>query len=185
LRKFFETARTKDWYDNTLFVLTADHTGKPYTERFSNVLQNYRVPLVFFSPGDKKLKGRMEHIVQQIDIFPSVIDYLDIDEDFVAQGNSVFADNNGFAVNYLNNIYQLIQGEYLIQYDGVQIVGLYNYQVDHGLELNLLGAPSIKEDRLAEKLNSVIEDYHYRMEFNLWTLGDNKSAVYYTFNEKY
>jgi phosphoglycerol transferase MdoB-like AlkP superfamily enzyme len=185
LRKFFETAKTKDWYDNTLFVLTADHTGKPYTDEFSNVLQNYRVPLVFFAPGDDKLNGRKEHVAQQIDIFPSVIDYLGIDENIVAQGQSVFVNNKGFAVNYLNNIYQLIDGSYLLQYDGREPVALYKYTNDSALENNLLSGLDQVSQPMLERLNTVITDYHYRMEFNCWMPQDNIPPVFYTFNEKY
>jgi phosphoglycerol transferase MdoB-like AlkP superfamily enzyme len=91
LRMFFKEAKKHDWYENTLFVLTADHTGKPYTKEYSNVLQNYRIPLVFYSPDDSELKGKKTKIAQQIDIFPSVIDYLGIDDQIVAQGQfSIF-----------------------------------------------------------------------------------------------
>lgn len=185
LRMFFKEAQKHDWYDNTLFVLTADHTGKPYTEEFSNTLQNYRVPLVFYAPGDNKLKGRKIEIAQQIDIFPSVIDYLGIEKGIIAQGRSVFSGNTGFAVNYLNNVYQLIEGEYLLQYDGSEPVGLYNYQIDNELKFNLLNLVPLVTDQLIKQMDLIIEDYQYRMEFNLWTSPDNKAPVFYTFNEKY
>ena len=55
LRIFFEKAKKTDWYKNTLFIITADHTG-PNTKDQLKPMDAFRVPIIFYSP-DGKLKG--------------------------------------------------------------------------------------------------------------------------------
>ncbi|ALO16421.1 Lipoteichoic acid synthase 1 [Salinivirga cyanobacteriivorans] len=186
LRRFFQKAQKYDWYDNTLFVITADHTGKPYTEAFSNSLQNYRVPLLFYTPGITNLKGCDNRITQQIDILPSVLDFLGIEERLYPLGNSVFGGGESFAINYLNGIYQFVNKEYIIQYDGEKPVGLYNWTGDNSLNNNLVGDLPEKAGLLTDNTVHHIADYIYRMSADDWFIKtDNTSTEFYTFNENY
>lgn len=186
LRRFFHEARKHKWYDNTLFVVTADHTGKSYTEEFSNSLQNYRVPLLFYTPGKTDLRGFDKRITQQIDILPSVLDFLNIDAPFYPLGKSVFKAQEGFAINYLNGIYQYINNDYVVQYDGEKPIGLYNWKQDNRLDNNLLTRFPVKSTELADKASQHITDYIYRMSSDDWFLEkDNISTELYTFSEIY
>ncbi|MEJ0056396.1 MAG: LTA synthase family protein [Bacteroidota bacterium] len=91
LRKFFRTAASQSWYNNTLFVITADHCSLMTENNLDhNNLGFYAIPIVFFSPGDSSLQGSTRVISQQIDILPSVLDYLGYEKPFFAFGNSVF-----------------------------------------------------------------------------------------------
>ena len=50
LRRFFEYAKKQDWYNNTLFVITADHTNHSLEERYRTASGMMEVPVIFFSP---------------------------------------------------------------------------------------------------------------------------------------
>lgn len=80
LKNFFAIAEKQDWYKNTLFVITADHTFKIYRPEFNNELGHFRVPILFFHPqwNVAQLRQRIDThaVVQHIDILPSVIDFL-------------------------------------------------------------------------------------------------------------
>jgi phosphoglycerol transferase MdoB-like AlkP superfamily enzyme len=77
LRKFFESARQTPWYDNTLFVITADHTPADHSNNlFSTTLGLFRVPIIFYHPKGTLPTGRSYRVVQHADILPSVLDYL-------------------------------------------------------------------------------------------------------------
>ncbi|ALO15523.1 Lipoteichoic acid synthase 1 [Salinivirga cyanobacteriivorans] len=186
LRQFFREAQKQDWYDNTLFILTADHTGKSYTENYSNSLQNYRIPLLFYAPGDDSLAGKQTNVSQQIDILPSVMDYLNLEMEFIALGNSVFQQDEAFAVNYLNGVFQLINNHYLLQYDGHKPIGLYNWSMDSDLEYNLLHIEHAAVNRMTQKISTLIQDYDYRMLQDKWQVSTNNNLrTFYTFNEIY
>ncbi|MFN7189424.1 MAG: hypothetical protein ACK5VK_15040, partial [Cyclobacteriaceae bacterium] len=65
-------------------------------------------------------------IIQQIDIMPTVLGYLNYDEPYLAFGRNVFdPKTKPFAFNYLNNAYQLFEGPYLLLFDGARTTGLY------------------------------------------------------------
>jgi phosphoglycerol transferase MdoB-like AlkP superfamily enzyme len=169
LQRFFERASKSNWYKNTLFVLTADHTAQSYTPTFSNVHGNYRVPLVFFDPSNEKLKGIANHVVQHTDIFPSVINYLHIKDPIISYGSSVFDRDTGWAVSYLNNVYQLITDSLLIQYDGEELIGVYNLSNDLLLKRNLAVYYRDKEFRELDFMKAIMQDFRYRMINNRLT----------------
>ncbi|NRA63964.1 MAG: sulfatase-like hydrolase/transferase [Pseudobacteriovorax sp.] len=74
LKKFFEVARTKPWYKNTLFILTADHSSLSDNLAFQNDYGRYRVPLIFYHPTADLSSLDPGSIAQHIDIYPSLID---------------------------------------------------------------------------------------------------------------
>ena len=118
LSKFFSYASKQKWYRNTLFVITADHTALSEKQFYMNRQGLYSIPLIFFSPTDS-IKYKQTKTTQQIDILPSILSYLNYDKPYFAFGQSVFNDSvQGFAINYLNDTYQLIQDNIALIYDG-------------------------------------------------------------------
>lgn len=51
LRKFFETASKKPWFENTVFVITGDHTSHSDKEYFYSQSGHYEVPVLIYAPG--------------------------------------------------------------------------------------------------------------------------------------
>jgi phosphoglycerol transferase MdoB-like AlkP superfamily enzyme len=139
LKKFFAKAKTMPWYKNTLFIITADHaaTFAHYPE-YQTSAGNFSIPILFYAPGDSTLAGRdTSTLVQQIDIMPSVLSYLNYDKPYFAFGKNIFKKPPiNFAVNY-DGVYQWFNGPYILQFDGQKTVGLYNYQEDKLLKNNL------------------------------------------------
>ena len=126
LQQFFKTASTMPWYKNTLFVITADHAITPWHKEYATSANAFAIPLMFYAPG-KNLKSKREERVQQIDIFPTVLSYLNYDAPFNSAGNNLLDDNAPkFAVSIINQCYQMIQGNYLMLYDGQKCKSLYN-----------------------------------------------------------
>jgi phosphoglycerol transferase MdoB-like AlkP superfamily enzyme len=121
LKKFFETAETKPWFKNTIFILTADHTQKsePEHAEYMSVLGYYRVPLIFYIPGldMQKLGVAKDRITQQIDIMPSVMDLLGITlPERLLVGQSVFdLAKPGRAYNYTTASYWLLEPHNMVQ----------------------------------------------------------------------
>jgi phosphoglycerol transferase MdoB-like AlkP superfamily enzyme len=116
LRTFFDKAKNTDWYANTLFVITADHTQQHYEESYMNENGNYLVPLIFYNPNEK-ITADTQRVTQHADILPSVLDYLDIPlEKQNNMGQSVFLPTEGYALNQSNGNYRLIRKNYSIEY---------------------------------------------------------------------
>jgi phosphoglycerol transferase MdoB-like AlkP superfamily enzyme len=86
--KFIEDARRKPWFDDTLFVIVADHCAA-VAGKSRLPVGGYRIPLILYAP---KLvaPGVIERVASQIDIAPSLIDVLQVDGDDHFFGRSVF-----------------------------------------------------------------------------------------------
>ena len=154
-----------NWFSNTLFVITADHTSIGKDPYYLNRAGMYAIPLLFYKPGSG-MKGAMHRIVQQSDIMPSVLDYLNYDKPYIAFGNSVFNLSAGMAVNFLNGIYQIFTGEYMLQFDGEKSTGLFHIEKDRMLTQNLLlEKPEIRED-MENQVKAVIQSYNFRLIHN-------------------
>lgn len=139
LSTFFEEAKKSDWFENTVFVITADHTAGTKRGEYRNLQGIYRIPLAFYIPGDSLFKPEvLPRVTQQIDILPSVLDLVHYPDTFAAWGNSVFRSeqNEPFAINYYNAFYQWIDTEYLIAEDFKTVPRLYKYSEDNGLQYN-------------------------------------------------
>lgn len=164
LRRFFETASRQPWFDNTLFVITADHTNQTYLPEYKNDCGLFAVPIIFYHPGSEELRGVRPTIAQQIDIMPTVLGYLNYDRPFVGYGRDLLhtPDSAGYAVNYTNQIYQYFRGDYMLQFDGSQSRALYNFKRDRFLRENLLGRVP-EQASMEEELKAIIQQYIERM----------------------
>lgn len=122
LKKFFEEAEKQDWYKNTLFVITGDHTTVSDQKKYQDTLGPYRVPLLLFHPQIQWPKVNLERAAQHADILPTVLDVIDvIDEEknkLSDVGTSVFSnDDDAFVVNKPADGFWYLSGEHFIKLD--------------------------------------------------------------------
>ncbi|MEI6766825.1 MAG: LTA synthase family protein [Bacteroidota bacterium] len=169
LRRFFATASKMTWFDNTLFVITADHTSQAEHAYYKNNVGMYEVPLIFYM-HNSTLSGFDSTVVQQTDIVPSVLDYLHYDKPFVSFGESVFDSvSPHFSISYLNNIYQLIRGPYALEFNGDKPLSLYDYRRDPELKQNLIGQGKREEVDMLNFTKALLQSYSDRMISNKLT----------------
>jgi phosphoglycerol transferase MdoB-like AlkP superfamily enzyme len=162
VRHFFETVSKMSWYENTLFVICADHTNAVEKPEFGTEAGRYKIPIMFYIP-DGSLKERREGTIQQIDIMPTILGLLGYDRPYVAFGNDLTdtPDENTFAVGSNNGIFQLFKDGYLLQFDGEKTVALYSYDTDLMLQDNLIDKVDRQDDLLL--LKSFVQQYMDRM----------------------
>ena len=162
LRKFFDAAAKMPWFENTLFVITADHPFHSSYAEYNTSIGGFAVPIVFYSPkGD--LKGESNRPAQHIDILPTVLDYLNFDRPFVGFGKSLFDEETpDFAITYTNSVYQLIYKDNLLFSDGEKTIGIFSYETDPLLEKNILNEASEAEN-MEKFLKALIQQYNNRM----------------------
>lgn len=164
LKRFFEKMSQYDWFSNTLFVITADHTNQSDHDIYKTDVGVYSVPILFYQPGSE-LKGRLSLPVQQIDILPSIMSYLNYDKPYIAFGQDVFSTNveDKYVVNYNNQFYQLFDDNYFLQFDGEQTKAIYAYKEDVMLTNNLLNSfPEEKRKEMETHLKAMIQQYIVR-----------------------
>ncbi len=169
MRKFFQTASKQPWFENTLFVITADHCNASLSEEYLTSMGHFKAPIIFHKPGDKNFKGVHDVLAQQTDILPTVLSELGIKKDFVAFGRDVFdTTSTPFAVNHLSGYYQYYEGNYHLQFDveGDSTVALYDFVNDPLEENDLLNELPEKQKELEDKAKAYIQQYNNRMVGN-------------------
>ena len=168
IRRFFEKAKTQPWYKNTLFVITSDHTNLSDHAYYQTDLGGFCSPIIFFDPSGDMKPGMRNAIAQQIDIMPTILSYLGYDRPYVAFGCDLLTttDEDTWAVNYLNGIYQYVKGDWLLQFDGQKAKALYRFRTDLLLKNNLLTKePKIAAD-MERQVKAIIQSYMTRMVNN-------------------
>lgn len=164
LREFFREAAGSPWYDNTVFVITGDHTSVTDRDEYRTSYGLFEIPIMIYSPaGD--LKGWREGIAQQSDIMPTVLSYLGYDLPYVCFGCDLLStqDEDTYAINYLNGHFQFYKGDWCLQFDGEHVSGLYDFRHDRLQERNLAAERPDIIDAMLPQLKAIIQQYMSRM----------------------
>ena len=160
--KFFETARRQKWFENTIFVLTSDHTNMSDHKEYQTDLGGFCSPIIIYDP--QKPEGEIQDkIAQQIDIMPTVLGLLGYQKPYLAFGIDVLNTpaEDTWAVNYLNGTYQYVKQGYVLQFDGQQSKALYALS-DSLMQRNLLGKVP-QQPQMERELKAIIQQYMDRM----------------------
>lgn len=172
LRRFFDTARRQPWYANTIFILSADHASSKRThDVYKNELGGFRIPLVIFDPSGAIEPGLRPGIAQQIDIMPTMLNYLGVKKPYVAFGKDLFNTpaEDTWAFNW-DHLPQYIKGDYLLQMtDSGDVSALFNYRKDPLLKNNLAGTGLPQEKEMLRSARAVIQTYMKLMNSNTAT----------------
>lgn len=178
LKEFFETAKTMPWYDNTLFVITADH-GPRWNERhmpfYKNMAGKNAIPLLYFSPGDS-LRGIYEKTSQQADILPSVLHLLNYNGRLFSFGRNIFESHKeAFALaNKGNKGYLLIKDGYLAELENDTLKSLYHIGSDSMLKKNLVGSHLADSLKMKKFASEIIQTYEWCLVNNAMTVNNFK-----------
>lgn len=164
LRVFFNEAQKYDWFNNTLFIITADHSPPSKNNRYNNRYGMYQIPLAFYHPNDKRFKGQSDEVAQQTDIMPTILDLLDYKRSFFAFGNSLFREGKRFAISYINEIYGLVKDEHMLLYSkDDEPIQLTNYKKDPYFLDNAMSNESQKTEKLQHFIEAIIQQYNHAL----------------------
>lgn len=162
-KKFFEEAKKQPWFNNTIFIITADHGNQSHYQEYQNVINRTAAPILIYKP-DGSLKGVDKELAQQIDIYPTILDMVGYEKPFRSWGRSLLGDKKikPFTVNFNGNLYQFQRGKYICTFDGKNIVGYYDIN-DKTLEKNLISKPTQEMLATGEACKAFIQDYFDRI----------------------
>ena len=175
LKQFFSSAKKMSWYKNTLFIIVADHPAQSVIPSnnedideqgdvinnysmsyYKNTSGRYAIPMILFCPGDTLLKNNCSFTVQQTDLMPTILDYLNYDKPFVAFGSSILRDSSEkIAVQFVNGLYQITSGKYSLIFDGDKSISLFNNSEDPKHNNNLI----LQETEIANNLETTIKTF--------------------------
>lgn len=165
LKKFFETAKKMPWYQNTIFVVVADHTNQIAYPEYEKAMNRFAIPILFYSPNPKyQLTGEITEPAQQMDIYPTLADLMGYNKKIRSWGRSlVSAKKEDYLIVNSSGVEQFMIGNYIYLFDGKDFTGIYDIK-DLGYEKNLLGKVKTPETDLGMlKSKAWYQDYMDRV----------------------
>ena len=162
--KFFEKASREPWFNNTIFVLTSDHTNLSDHAFYETDLGGFCSPIIIYEPGHTDRDPMiLDKIAQQIDILPTILGMVHYQKPFFAFGIDVLNTpaEDTWAVNYLNGIYQYVKFGHVLQFDGRQTKAVYALS-DSLMKQNLIGKIP-QQPQMERELKAIIQQYMTRM----------------------
>lgn len=167
LKRFFESASKEPWFKNTIFIITADHASSKRThDVYFGEVGGFRIPILFYDPSGEFPSGRRSGIVQQMDIMPTMLNYVGYDRPYIAFGKDILntPDDEMWAFNW-DFFPQYFKGDYVMRMENQQISEIYNYKKDPLLKENLKGKlPKDQERDMFEHMCAIIQSYKQRMD---------------------
>jgi phosphoglycerol transferase MdoB-like AlkP superfamily enzyme len=125
--RFFEMAREHAWFDDTLFVIVADHGARVYGLEDIPV-PSYEIPLLVYSPKHVQ-PGRVQTLTSQIDVAPTVLGMLGFSYDSAFFGIDVLHDarpGRFIPLNHNRDV-ALFDGEHIVTLGFRKNANAYEY----------------------------------------------------------
>lgn len=124
LKEFFKTASKKKWFENTLFVITADHPAHSKYDYYIKNSGRSKVPLIFYKPNSD-FKGESYKLAKHSDVPSTVLGLVTDSVKVLNFGHDLFDDEPGFCVNFKDNMYIVRKNNFVLLFDGLKTRGFY------------------------------------------------------------
>jgi phosphoglycerol transferase MdoB-like AlkP superfamily enzyme len=163
LKRFFEESSKEPWYKNTVFVMTGDHTNMSNHPEYKSSINQFSTSIIIYDASGDITPGIRKGIAQQTDILPTILNLVGYDKPYMAFGCDLLntPTEDTWAINYLDGIYQYCKGDYVLQFDGQQTIGVYalkDYRMDHNLKDQVAEQPTMERE-----VKAIIQQYMERM----------------------
>lgn len=93
LQEFMNYAEKQDWYHNTIFVFTADHTLNS-ASKTNDIKEKFHIPLIIFDPSHP-VAQKHTTLSSQYDLLPTFADILGIQTPISTFGQSLLQNKKG------------------------------------------------------------------------------------------
>ena len=160
LKKFFESSKKSDWFDDTIFIFTADHGNQTFYPFYKKMVNRFANPLMIYKPNSN-LVGVDNRLASHMDIFPTVADLIDYPKPFRSWGRSLVSDNTTepFVVNYFSGgSYFIMDENYICVHNGFEAIGFYELN-DKNFENNIIDQKNQLMVDLEKKCSLFLENY--------------------------
>jgi len=146
LKKFFEKARKKPWFKNTVFVIMSDHCAYSAGRTEINV-KSYHIPAMIYNLQDTKPK-EIDKLCSQMDIFPTLFGYLNWNYTTNLYGQDIrkmkLENERAFIANYQK--LGLLKRDKLLILNSDQEVNYYNWNREKNILQKTKAGPLLSKE---------------------------------------
>jgi len=169
LQIFFNKIKHAEWFKNSIIAICADHTsdGLGYFE--GNSVNAFSIPISFFVPGDTVFNKIQKQCISQIDMVPTILDYLGYNKPFYCLGNSALSRQYPTIQYGGNGMYLIFDYPYQLEFDNSKqmVTKFLRYNPDRTctvLENDNINKQKI--DDLTACLKAYLQVFSYRINKN-------------------
>jgi phosphoglycerol transferase MdoB-like AlkP superfamily enzyme len=167
LRKFFETARKKDWFKNTVFVITGDHTSHGVLEYFYSAAGHYEVPFLIYNSGLPETENHKS--VSQCDILPTVSAVIQNKINLEGLGrNALDSSYTGYSMHYDNGLFYMVQYPFVMAVDNQGKTMVYQKQFRNAPKPIKLPQTGVRYNSMHNILTKYLFMYSENIKNNHW-----------------
>jgi phosphoglycerol transferase MdoB-like AlkP superfamily enzyme len=165
LHQFFNGAKNKLWFNNTIFIFCPDHWMFPNDKKINfNAVNSHKIPIIIYDPSLNK-KTTNSSLVSQFDVLGTILNIGQYNDSIISYGGSLLDINslNKVAFCKMNDgLYQVIDTSYVLGFSAKsnKVEYLFDYKTDKNLKINLLKTSSAKPiiDRLTTKIKAFLQN---------------------------
>lgn len=149
IRKFINECKSKPWFDNTIFIITADHCASS-AGKTELPVNKYHVPMLLYAPKHIT-PSKMERLMSQIDIGPTVLGMLNFSYISKFFGYDIFKLEAGRERVFISTYQSLgyLKDDKLIILNPQKSVGTYQPDYEKGTSVKIENDAKLTQEAIA------------------------------------
>ncbi len=154
IQQFIEGLRNEAWFNNTIFIITADHPAASYVSKQANYQELFHIPLIIYSANPNLIRAqRNQEVRSQLDLMPTIADLIGIENAVSALGTSLWQDKKYLMINNIGYLIGTLNQDGYIKTDLSKPLGtnLPAKQVDQLYQQLLMTDQRVAESLQANK----------------------------------
>lgn len=177
IRCFFEIAQQQPWFDNTLFIITADHGFRDFpASELNGTFVFSHVPFLLYTPDGSIPAGKHGgRAMAQYDIPPTLLWLAGYDRPYVGVGTNLFDDSKPhYGLIQRWDGWHIISPRYLVSlpYSADRIGAVYDVVADPRLNAPLDEYDAAAVDSMYTWFKAFMQDYTVRANNNRLTIAN-------------
>jgi len=159
LRQFFSLIKDQPWFNETVFIITGDHSSENFTKRYQSRHGKFEVPILVYEPlrSEKKV---VNDILQHIDILPLALEKAGYSGKVFTLGTYFEKPENKLAFQNEEGNFQIIGQNFAMSFDGAKA------SKPIAIDPKNKEIPKKEDQNLSVLLKGKIQDYYYRLVNN-------------------
>ena len=158
---FLKEASTHSWFKNTIFIFLGDH-GLSMGHTYDLSLSYHHIPLIFYSPTLFPKGQKVEGFGGQIDVFPTVMDLLNIPYENRTLGIDLLKEKRLYMCFSDDDKVGCIGPKYYFIHRMIDKESLYEYS--HLAKTDLLNQYPLVADSMRQYVYSMLQATHWLVE---------------------
>jgi phosphoglycerol transferase MdoB-like AlkP superfamily enzyme len=179
LKLFFEEAKKQAWFENTLFILCADHTASSTNPIFNQRAEMYKIPIIFYHPKGLLPHEKKRELIQQIDIYPTILDLLNLDTKFYSFGKSAFKNIENQCFNYIEGTYNYFKKDKVLTFSNGVARNLLCGNSRTKLAVDSLSFYKNESRKMEQRLKAIVQRYNRDLIRNQTTAHEKENMVHH------